>query len=304
MTLYQLQTLRMAARLKSFTRAAEALHLTQPAVSAQIVALEKEFKVKLFDRVGKTVTLTEAGQVMLSATEDILGRVEDVRRAFEDLEGLGRGKIAIGASVVVGIYLLPEILGRFKKKHPAIDLVLDIDYARHVVEEVLNQRVDIGIIGEGVPVTDERIVVKTFAEDELVVITSKRHAWAKRPVVAPSELARQPFIIPERGSATQESGFRFLEALGIKLNVTMELGNIEGVKKAVEADLGISIVSRCAVLKEVEAKRLRMMRLEGMALKRHLNFIWRKGKHLSKATNVFMEFFAANLATIKGLQKV
>jgi len=116
MTLDQLRTFRAAAQLKSFTRAAERLHLTQPAVSAQIVVLEKEFRVKLFDRIGKTVVLTEAGQIMLTSAEEILGHIQTMQQAFEDLSGLGRGQIRIGASNVVGIYLLPEILGRFKKK--------------------------------------------------------------------------------------------------------------------------------------------------------------------------------------------
>ncbi len=304
MTLDQLRTFRAAAQLQSFTRAAEKLHLTQPAVSAQIVALEKEFRVKLFDRIGKTVALTEAGQIMLTGAEEILGHVQALQQAFEDLEGLGRGKIRLGASIVVGIYLLPEILGRFKKKYPPIDLTLEIDYARHIVEQVLANRLDLGIIGEGAPMIDDRLIVKPFAQDELVVITPKEHAWAKRKMITPAELAKQPFIVPAIGSATLESGIRFLETKGIKLNVTMELGNVEGIKKAVEVGLGISIVSRCAIMKEVETNRLKALQLSGVPLQRYLSLVWRKGKHFSKATSAFIDFFTANTATIRGLQKV
>jgi len=300
MTLDQLRTFRAAAQLKSFTRAAERLHLTQPAVSAQIVALEKEFRVKLFDRIGKTVVLTEAGQIMLTSAEGILGHIQTMQQAFEDLAGLGRGQIRIGASNVVGIYLLPEILGRFKKKYPPIDLMLEINYARHIIDQVLANRVDLGIVGEGAPLTDERLSVKRFAQDEFVVIAPKQHAWAKRQTIAPAELAKQPFVITERGSATQESGFRLLEAQGVKLNVMMELGNIEGVKKAVEAGLGISIVSRCAILKEVEANRLKALPLSGLALQRNLSFVWRKGKHFSRATHTFIDFFLTCLNASKG----
>jgi len=133
-----------------------------------------------------------------------------------------------------------------------------------------------------------------------VVIVPKNHPWAKRQSVSPAELARQSFIIPEKGSSTQASGVRFLESQGIQLNVTMELGNVEGVKKAVEAGLGISLVSRCAIMKEAEANRLKALQLSGLGLQRNLSFVWRKGKHFSRATHAFIDFFLTYLNTNKG----
>jgi DNA-binding transcriptional LysR family regulator len=302
-TLDQLLTFQTVVRLKGFTRAAEELHLTQPAVSAQIAALEKELKVRLFDRIGKGAALTAAGEVVLDAAADILRHVEEMRQALDDLEGLRRGKLLLGASRVVGVYLLPEILGRFKKKYPQIDLTLRIDYARQIVEQIAARDLDLGIIGEGAPVTDERLVVKPFLKDDLVVIVPRRHAWAKRKAISLPELSQEPFIIPGKELATSGIILRLVEAAGIKLNVTLELGNIEATKKAVAAGLGISIMSRCAILEEVKANRLKALRLSGVPLQRNLSFIWRKGRRFSKVTETFLDFFSENIPAVRGIQK-
>jgi len=298
-TLDQLRTFRTVAQLQSFTRAAETLHLTQPAVSAQIVALERGVNVKLFDRIGKKIGLTEAGRIVLDSTEEILRRVEEMQQSLDDLEGLRRGKFMLGASLVVGVYLLPEILGRFKKKYPQVDVTLHIEYARQIVEKVAANIVDLGIIGEGLPVADSRLVVRPFLKDDLVVIVSTRHPWAKRVRISPDELAKEPFIIPEQSLATSEIILRQLGAAGIQLNTVMELGNIEAVKKAVEAGLGASIMSRCAIVREVEAHHLKALRLSGITLQRDLSFVWRKDRRLSKATEAFLNFFLDNLELIR-----
>ena len=291
MTLDQLRTFRIVAQLQSFTRAAETLRLTQPAVSAQVVALERGMKVRLFDRIGKKIVLTEAGRVVLESTEEILRRVEEMQQSLDDLEGLRRGKFMLGASLVVGVYILPEILGRFKQQYPQVDVTLHIEYARQIVEKVAANLIDLGIIGEGLPVVDSRLVVRPFLKDELVVIVSARHPWAKRARISPRELAPEPFIIPEKSLATSEIVLRQLGIAGVRLNTVMELGNIEAVKKAVEAGLGASIMSRCAIVGEVQRHQLKALRLSGVTLQRDLSFVWRKDRQLSKATEAFLNFF-------------
>jgi DNA-binding transcriptional LysR family regulator len=302
LTLVQLRTFQRVAQLKGFTRAARELHLTQPAVSAQIDALEKEFNVRLFDRIGRGAALTAAGEVVLEAAAGILRHLGEMQQALDDLEGLARGTLRLGASLVIGVYLLPAILGRFQREHPKIKMALRIEYAQRIVEETLAGNLDLGIVGEGVPISDERLVVKPFLKDELVVIVPPQHEWAKRKAIAPDALAREPFVLPGKDLATSGFIMRQVEAAGITLNVALEFGNMEAAKKAVEAGLGVSIISRCAVLEELKTGRLKALRVTGMPLQRNLSFIWRKGRHASALALTFREFFASHLDAIDGIR--
>lgn len=302
MTLTQLLTFQTAARLGGFTRAAEALDLTQPTVSTQIDALETELGVKLFDRVGRGATLTAAGEIVLGAANEMLASVEQMRQGLAQLQGLARGTLKLGASLVVGIYLLPTILGQFKRAHPNIGVALRIEYAHHIITEVLAGHVDLGIVGEGLPITDERLTVNPILKDELVVIVPPGHAWAERRSVTPAMIAREPFVLPGKDLATAAFILREVQAAGIKLDVAFEFGNMEAAKRAVEAGLGVSIISRCAVLEEVAAGRLRAMRLSGVPLQRNLSFVWRKGRQTSPVAATFREFFATHVAAIDGIR--
>jgi len=297
MTLDQLRSFQAVARCGSFTRAAEETHLTQPAVSAQIVMLERDFDALLFDRIGKRVEITESGRVVLAAADDILRRVGQLTEEMRDLEGLERGRLRLGASLIVGIYLLPEAIGQFKKSHPKLELTLRIEYARHIVEQVLAGNVDLGIIGEGDPIGDERLVVEPFARDELALIVDSGHPWAARKTVSARELGDESFIISEKGSATQQIIVSRLAQAGVALNVVMELGNIEAVKRAVEAGLGISIMSRCAIERDVEERRLAAIGLCDLPMGRNLSFVRRQGQRASTAVRAFMDFFAGRFGT-------
>ena len=154
MTFSQLRTFEAVARLNSFSRAAEELFLTQPAVSAQVVALESALKLKLFDRVGKTFTITESGRVVLRCAQDLSRRVTQMQRELEDLGNLAAGTLRIGASLVVGVYLLPEILVRFRQVYPLVELQVRVQPARQIIEMLLRGELDIAVIGEGTPVSD------------------------------------------------------------------------------------------------------------------------------------------------------
>jgi DNA-binding transcriptional LysR family regulator len=302
LTLVQLRTFQRVAQLKGFTRAAKELQLTQPAVSAQIDALEREFGVRLFDRIGRGATLTAAGEIVLEAATGILRHLDEMQQALDDLAGLARGTLRLGASLVIGVYLLPAILGRFQREHPKIRVALRIEYAQRIVEEVLAGALDLGIIGEGIPIADERLVVEPFLKDELVVVVPPGHAWSGRRQVRPAELSNEPFVLPGKDLATAEFILREVEAAGIALNVALEFGNMEAAKKAVEAGLGISIISRCAILEELKAGRLMALRVTGMPLKRNLSFIWRRGRHASTLARTFREFFVTHLDAVEGIR--
>ena len=290
MTLSQLRTFQTVARLNSFSRAADELHLTQPAVSAQIVALENTLKVKLFDRMGKKIALTEPGCVVLSCAEGIDFRVSQMFRELEDLSGLNSGTLHIGASLLVGVYLMPQIIARFKEKYPLIKLVVNVDPARQIVDMTLRNALDIAVIGEGSPIADDRIAVKPILTDELVVIVPPSHALANAETISPAELEHEAFILPARDSACAESIIERLRTAGITLRSALEFGNTGAVKRAVEAGLGISIVSRYAVMRELEDGRLTCLRITGVKLDRQLLLCWHHGKRFSGITTAFVQF--------------
>lgn len=290
MTLAQLRTFCAVAQLNSFSRAADQLHLTQPAVSAQVQALEEVLKAKLFDRVGKRISLNDAGVVALRAAEEILGRVASLQRELGDLKELKAGRIAIGASQVVGSYLLPQILAQFRAGTPGIDLEVRVDSTRRIVEMLAAGEVDVAIVGEGAPITDPRVAVKPILKDELVLVVPPNHVFAQMRSVPPASLEQMPFVLPRRDSATSESLMDQLAAAGLRPLQVMELGNIGAVKRAVEAGLGISIVSRLAVSHELEDGRLKAVPLRGLALERPISLCWHHARPFSRASEAFIGF--------------
>lgn len=298
MTLAQLRTFRTVARLNNFSRAAEELHLTQPAISAQVVALEESLKTRLFERMGKRIAITEQGRAVLAAAEDIANRIEQMQREIDDLGTAAGGHLRMGASLVVGVYLLPELLAQFKTRFPRVELTVRIDPARQIIDMVLRNELDLAIIGEGSRLEDERIAIKPLLRDELIVIVPANHALANVGVVSLAELAEMPFVLPARDSASAESMLEQLRAEGISLKSVLELGNVGAVKHAVEAGLGVSIVSRYAVQHELVDGRLRSLRLEGMRLERDLSLCWHHEKPFSKTTTAFVRFLSQHLDEI------
>lgn len=290
MTLAQLRTFCAVARLSSFSRAAEQLHLTQPAVSAQVQALEDVLKVKLFDRVGKRFSLNDAGLVVLRTAEDILQRVSALQRELSDLKALEAGHITIGASHVVGSYLLPEMLAQFRSGTPGIELTVRVDSTRRVIELLAAGEVDVAVVGEGAPIHDERIAVKPIITDELVLVVPPNHVFAQMRTVPPSGLLQMPFVLPRRDSATSESMMEQLAAAGLQPLTVMELGSVGAVKRAVEAGLGISIVSRMVVAHELDDGRLKAVPLRGLQLQRQISLCWHHGRPFSHATEAFIAF--------------
>lgn len=290
MTLSQLRTFQAVARLNSFSRAAEELFLTQPAISAQIGALESALKLKLFDRLGKKITLTESGRIALACADDIGARLSQMQRELEDIGELNTGRLNIGASMVVGVYLLPEVLARFKQKYPRIELTVKVEPARQIVDRILRNEIDVAIIGEVSRFAVDRIAFKPILHDELIVIAPPHHPLTEAGFISPGDLASMPLVLPARDSASGESIHDQIAAAGIALNSVIELGNTGAVKHAVEAGLGISIVSRLAVLRELQDGRLCSLRISGITLERQIGLCWHHEKPFSRLTTSFIAF--------------
>lgn len=297
MTFQQLKILLAVARHGSFTRASQELHVSQPALSLHIRQLEEEVGQPLFDRTGKGVTLTEAGRLAEQYALRIFAQLRELEEGLEELRGVERGELVIGASTTPGNYLLPQIIGEFRRRYPKIAVHLDVANSREMVHRILRNEIDLALVG-GRLVQDERLVVEPYVVDELVLVVAPTHPWARRQHISPNDLYQEPLILRESGSATRwvmEEAFR---ARGIQYQVGMELGQTEAIKGAVAAGIGVAILSRFAVAHEVACGTLAAVRLEGVVLTRDFVIVRLREKRQPAAALAFREILEDERATI------
>lgn len=293
MELRQLRTFEMVVRCGSFSQAADELNLTQPAVTAQIQNLERELGLRLLDRLPKRVLLTQAGETLLRYAQSLLNLEEEAYRALAELKGLQGGCLRIGASPTIGTYLLPGMLGEFKRCHPGLRLIAEIQPTHRVTEALLTHALDLGLVEA--PVDEEALSAETFHTDELVLIVPAGHPWAQRQLVRADELPQQPSVTREPGSGTRQLVEERLRALGIEITPRLELGAIEAIKNAVAAGLGISFVSRLAIQTEEKLGTLVVVPVEGLDLRRPLYCLQHKRRHVTPATEAFLDFVKTGL---------
>lgn len=286
--IYRLKVFRIVARQLSFTGAAEELHTSQPNVSKHVRQLEAELGVSLFDRLGGGVMLTDAGRIVFDYAERLFGMVGEMRRALNELEGLERGYLRLGASSTPGIYLLPPVLAGFRKLHPNLEITFRLGNSQEIVQEILNDQIDLGFL-EGFENTPG-IQVQPFFEDELVIIAPADHLLAKMEGVIPDDLGGETFIWRETGSGTREGMVSLLEHIGIQPENALELGSCEGIKNAVTAGLGLSMVSSLSIDMELSAGVLAIIHGEGLSLSRSLSIITCKDRRPSAAALAFLAF--------------
>jgi DNA-binding transcriptional LysR family regulator len=292
--LHQLKIFHTVARVGSFSRAAAELLISQPSVSIQVGELERQFGVELFEQVGKAVRLTEAGRVLDVYAGRILSLIEDTHRAMDEVKGLQRGKLVLGATPTPGTYLLPDLLGRFKEQHPRLEIVLRITGQREIQEMVLRNELDIGVVGSKVTLPDLEVV--PIARDELALVVPPAHRFAQQPSVDVADLAREPFIVRERGSGTREAMDEALHRAGVHITPVIELEGAEMVKQAVAANLGISILSTRAVDLEVSSGRLRIVPVRAVRIERVISLIYHRDRHLPHIARAFVEMVTPQTA--------
>ena len=283
---FRLRVFRTVAELLNFTQAAEALHLTQPAVTLQIKSLESSLAARLFDRTGNRVKLTPAGEALLIYAKQIEDLTQKAQAEVAAVNGEQRGRLALGASTTIAQYILPPLVGKFLAGHPRIEPFLYGANTEDVVTALVEKRVDLAFI-EGPP---HRTDLKTerFLDDEIVVIASPQHAWN-----AIDSLQDAPLIMRERGSGTRTVVEIALKKAGLKvskLHVVMELDSSEAVKSAVEAGLGIGFVSQWALRKERKLGTLAIVSIPKLRITRHLNFLYAQGPEPSGAAGSFLQF--------------
>jgi DNA-binding transcriptional LysR family regulator len=286
MDFQRLTVFRAVARRLSFSRAAAELHLSQPAVSKHVRQLEAELGVPLFHRLGKRVELTDAGHIVADYTRRVFALTEDVRRVLGELEGLQRGYLRLGASATPGLYLLPEVLARFRRQYPQVETTLTITNSADIVRRVLAGELDLGFVG-GAPVT-AGLQVQPLADDTIVVIVPAGHSLARQRTFAPDLLARETLVVREAGSATRQLTEAHLQQHGLAPATVLEMTGCEGVKRAVCAGLGVAFISSRAITLELAGGLVSVPQLPELSFSRPLLLVTRKDARPSAASLAFL----------------
>ncbi|MGD2137681.1 MAG: selenium metabolism-associated LysR family transcriptional regulator [Gammaproteobacteria bacterium] len=289
----RLQVFHTVARLLSFTKAAESLHMTQPAVTFQVRQLEEYFNTRLFDRTHNRISLTEAGIRVYEFADRIFDLYAEMDNAVRDMTGEISGILIIGASTTIAEYMLPSLLGDFKKKYPDINVHLKVSNSDGIVSMVENNDIDLGVVEA--PVLNKNLVVEECRKDRLVAIAAPQHALANKQQVRLKELVEHDYIAREEGSGTREVIQEYLAGAGLKpgdVHVAMELGSPEAIKGAVEAGMGVSIVSEVTIHKELQLGTLVAIQLDP-PLERPFSFVHQKQKFRQRAMDELLAFARA-----------
>lgn len=294
MDLYQLRGFYEIVREQSFTRAAEKLFLTQPAISLQIKALETELQEMLLERNRRQIRLTPAGEILFLHARDIFARLEEAHSDIAALKSVLRGRLAIGTSDTNCTYILPGLLAEFRARHPEVELDIRNRMSPEVGNLVLNDEVEFGLAT--LPVKHRDLFGEALFERRDVLICPPDHALGKRKRVGLEQVAEHPFLALERGSTSRQLLDELFRHEGLELQVEMNLGGIEILKRYVEIGLGIALVPEVAVEEEVAAGKLHALQVNGL-VKRKIGLVEHKGRRRSQATTAFLdlleEFVAA-----------
>jgi DNA-binding transcriptional LysR family regulator len=288
MNLHQLRIFCSVVEQRSYTRAAEALFMTQPAVSLQIQALERSLQVKLFERINQQFTVTEAGQALYQCAIPMLNAEAEAERVLAEIKGAARGRLVVAANTTGGMYIIPPVLATYKEQHPGSELILQVDATDRLIERARQGIIDLGFACGNI--SQAELTVETLAIDTLSLILSSRHPLASRPFLLLEEVVEQPFIVPETISRTRQFIEQLVRERGYTLKIAMHFQGTEPVKKAVESNLGIAIVSSAAVVREVQAGILRAMPIADLELKRPFVMFYRQGKYFGPLARNFMDY--------------
>lgn len=285
MDINQLEVLVAVAREQSFSRAAQALHRTQPAVSQAIRRLESEIGEPLFDRSSKDGTLTAAGRVLHDFGQQMLNLRQSAQAAVKELKDLQRGKLALGANEYTVMYLLP-VIPVFRARHPHIKIEVKRSLASRIPAEILGRDVEIGIVSY--KPSDATIASVSVMTDELALIVSPEHPLAKRDTVSVRELGAESFIAHNVASPYREKVVRTFEKYRTPLNISMEMPTLEAIKRLVEQGMGVALVPRLTARPEIARQKVVALTVREMRLERSIYLIYRKGANLSHAARAFL----------------
>jgi DNA-binding transcriptional LysR family regulator len=287
MDVRDLQVFLSVAKHLNYTRAAEEVNLSQPSVSVRMRQLERDLGAKLFEQLGKRIILTEAGQLLVSYANRIIAVMSDARHAIDELQGLERGLLRIGASTTPGMYLIPRTIAHFKRHYPKIQVHLAVKDTRQIEDGVIRNEFDFGFVGGHL--AGDEVDVLPWMTDHLVLVVPSNHHLSRKKSVKIADLRKERFILRETGSATRAAVAHQLEKADLEVEKVMEMENPESVKKAVQSGLGIAFISKFAVETELKARSLVAVRVNALDISRDLKIVYRKDKHLGRAAQAFIE---------------
>jgi len=298
MDLWQLNIFCKVIELKSFSKAAKAIHLSQPTISSHIKDLEAHFDCRLIDRLSKEATATKAGELLYGYAKRMLTLRDETETALAEYNGKIRGRLVIGGSTIPGTYLMPQLIGDFKKKYPDVIVSLVIGDTDHIIESILNGSLELGIVGA--KAETQKIIQKKLIEDEMRLIVPADHRWADEKRVSLKQLVSEPFILRERGSGTLKSLHQSLMGLGHSvesLKVIAELGSTQAICQGIKSGAGVSIISTLAVAEDLQAGKFSALQVDGLDLKRSFYLTRHRYRSPSPLSAAFVRFLEEKLET-------
>ena len=276
MNLHHLRLFAAVVEHGGFTKAAAALNLSQPAISKSLAELERQLKLPLIDRGGRSLKLTDPGRALYERARELFGVERMAEQELRELRGLKRGVLRIAASTTIATYMLPPFLGRFHLRHPRVRIQMASANTRSVLRMLLESRVDVALV-EG-PVSHPRVEIHSWRDDELVVIAPPDHQLLAKHDVDVAMLAGESFLVREPGSGTRVVSARALALHGVRLTNTMRVGGTEAIKQGVAAGLGLAIVSRAAAADQLALGKIAVLSVNGLVIRRTLTQIKLRGR--------------------------
>lgn len=285
------------AEHRSFSRAAESLYVTQPAVSLHIQSLERQYGARLVERSPKSVRLTPAGDILYHHAKRILLQYRLAEQLIDDMMRAPSGPLSIGASYTFGEYVLPHVIARFMAMYPDISPTISIQNTERVAQLIGRQELDVGIV-EGAVEPRSEVEVQSFAPDTLVIVLPANHRLAGQSEVEPAELLHEKWIVRERGSGTREVTDKLFLQIGLERPRIMEFGSTQVVKESVEAGLGITLLSEWALRKEQRLGTLATCRLRGLPVQRTFQLVTHASQFRTRAMDLFTTHLRDILADV------
>lgn len=287
LTLRQLQVFEKVASHLNYSRAAEELYLSQPAVSMQIKQLEGHIGLPLFEQMGKKIFLTEAGRELFHYSRSISQQLAEMETLFDEMKGLGQGKLTLSV-VNTANYFTPQLLAKFCQQHPNINVILHVANRDAVLKQLADNSTDLAIMGQ--PPGGLDVSAESFLENPLVVIAAPDHPLAKLKHIKFAQLAQEKFLSREPGSGTRSAMERIFAQHHVHPRISMEMETNEAIKQAVQAGMGLGILSQHSIELELETKRLVVLNVEHFPLLRHWFVVHRSNKRLTSAALAFKAF--------------
>ena len=291
MTLDQLKSFVKITEFRSFSKAADKVCLSQPTVSCQIKSLEEELETRLFDRLGKKINLTKSGEILLGYAKEILDLEQRAKLAIDDMLDIKKGEIRLGSSNIPGSYILPPLIRKFTRQNPKIRIVSKIADTKSIANDVINGAADLGIIG--CKIDSPQLISYSYIADIMMLALNSQHQFANKASITLKEFQTLPFIIREEGSGSRKTIENILFQRGLclsDLNIVEQLGNIEAIKQAIKANIGVTILSLCAIYDEVKFGYIKYLPIEDIVFKRNFYIILPNTKSCLPITNSFKDF--------------